>query len=64
MHEKCTHTWWRLRRLCRNCGRGSAAYGHFVGAAPPRMLHIDTLELNGPASGIPGVTAIVGLWLR
>ena len=32
-------------------------------AAPLRVLHIGTLELSGPASGIPGVTAIVGLWL-
>ena len=30
---------------------------------PPRMLHIDTLELSVPTGGIPQVTAIVGLRL-
>ena len=43
--------WARLRHVWTSRGRGSAAY-------------VATLELICPAGGIPGITAIVGLWLN
>ena len=60
MHGRCTHT---CGRLCRLVGLDCVA--------PPRMdnwwsrlrrVYCDG-EQNFPASGIPGVTAIMGLWL-
>ena len=59
MHGKCTHTCRRLRRQCPDFGCGSAAFGEFVDAAPPRFR---TCELRCCRCET-GVMPIAGVWL-